>query len=397
MMTKRRLIRKADEARVLESLRACAAVKGEPHLYWGEGAIHLIEIPENCGLSATEIVALAAVGIHAGADGWEIEEAPANARSPLPPAFGWYQRGVDSYSLDGPDGKPIATARKDLSGHGWIWALTGAALGRPAITLLGAKDAAEDACRDAGLFGAPTAPDLGAKVDALHDAAGAPPTGAARTLMTLLLRATSLGEMPGTQPTLAERLDAMGRLCGAFVAELRASLPAPPMPAPRTTDGALPLRECKGDGRLTEYLIAQYPEAWPSNLSAVDFAIRLLGTQSHAIDMVGESLKEAREEARVTDESNAELAAELGKVRGELHAARHHVEGAKRREAEVEAESLVVARERDEARATLALEEARRIEAERGRGEALGDLATVRNDVLKTAADLAAKMGAPHG
>ena len=216
---------------------------------------------------------------------------------------------------------------------------------------------------------APTAPDLGAKVDAIHDAAGAPPTGAAAMLYRLFCYHAGEDEHG---PIISDpmtgnigRAETRRRLCEAFVAELRASLPASPMPAPRTTDGA-----------LTAYLLEHYREAWRPGEDALALAIRLLGAAKtaagladgtaalHASRMreVEAERDEARKEAEAADENAKELAAELTRLR-----------------------------------AALARETERRIEAERGRGEALGDLATVRNDVLKTAADLAAKMGAPHG
>lgn len=453
----RRLIRKADAERVTEIVLNCAAVDGDPWFYWDGDRLRLIEVPADCGLSAVEIVRLGERGIHPGADGWEIEEAPANARPPLPPGSGWFTRGIDSYSLDGPNGT-IAKAHHD--GRSWTWSIAPRHVRTTARDLWEAQERAEDACRAAGLFDAPTvdraqairdalierlsgsplpsmsnllnllngsdgrvfatsdeikaalvsigaepdgnrwrlsdgpppgwawnvgalvtslksspvdcssrviatvgreddepgrraaalmacrraglfamveqaptAPDLGTKVDAIHDAAGAPPTGAA-----LVLRQLAMRLRPG------EDVHVVDRLCGAFVAELRASLPAPPMPAPRTTDGA-----------LTAYLLEHHREAWRPGEDALALAIRLLGD-------LNDTIADTREEARVADENAKELEAELGKVR-----------------------------------AALAREEARRIEAERGRGEALGDLATVRADVLKSAHELAAKMGAPHG
>lgn len=404
----RREIRRDEET----SIRAWAAMAIEASsvevvgFYWNRlGSLRSIAVrsgPESeRDITQHEIAALAAVGIHPGADGWEIEEAPAvkvgdlfrsrksgetwtverwlttdalwaircadggtlymtesdlldpaqwareapaNARTALPPGFGWYEHGHESYGLDRrrPGGEEtIAKAHHD--GYSWTWSILSTFARTTARDLREAQERAEDACRAAGLFDAAPAPDLGAKVAAIHDAmAGAP------------LRALVFAIRNDALPVdLEARLAVWGE---SLKSELRASLPAP-----RTTDGA-----------LTAYLLEHYRDAWRPGEDALALAIRLLGTQRHAIDMVGESLKEAREEARVTDESNAELAAELGKVRGELHAARHHVEGAKRREAEVEAEAVVVARERDEART---------------------DLATLRQGI----ADLAAKMGAPHG
>lgn len=347
----RRAIRRDEEAsiraRVAEAIEASSVeVVG---FYWNRlGSLRSIAVrsgPESeRDITQHEIAALAAVGIHPGADGWEIEEAPANARPPLPPGSGWFTRGIDSYSLDGPNGKPIAKAHHD--GRSWTWSILSTFVRTTARDLREAQERAEDACRAAGLFDAPTAPDLGAKVDALHDAAGAPPTGAALALYRLLCADAGEDEHghhsdEAIGSTCAARAARRARLCEAFVAELRA---ASPMPAPRTTDGA-----------LTAYLLEHHREAWRPGEDALALAIRLLGD-------LNDTIADTREEARVADENAKELEAELGKVR-----------------------------------AALAREEARRIEAERGRGEALGDLATVRADVLKSAHELAAKMGAPHG
>ena len=286
--------------------------------------------------------ALAAVGIHPGADGWEIEEAPANARPPLPPGSGWFTRGIDSYSLDGPNGT-IAKAHHD--GRSWTWSILSTFARTTARDLREAQERAEDACRAAGLFDAPTAPDLGAKVDALHDAAGAPPTGAALALYRLLCADAGEDEHghhsdEAIGSTCAARAARRARLCEAFVAELRA---ASPMPAPRTTDGA-----------LTAYLLEHHREAWRPGEDALALAIRLLGDRTA---LEGERAAYAAE-ATAADENAKELGAELVRVR-----------------------------------AALAKETERRIEAERGRGEALGDLAALRGGLR----GLMAKMGAPHG
>ena len=338
-MMKRRLIRKADTERVTEIVLNCAAVNGDPRFYWDGDRLWLIEVPVDCGLSAVEIVRLGERGIHPGADGWEIEEAPAIARPPLPPGFGWFRRGIDSYSLDGPNGT-IAKAHHD--GRSWTWSILSTFARTTARDLREAQERAEDACRAAGLFDAPTAPDLGAKVDALHDAAGAPPTGAALALYRLLCADAGEDEHghhsdEAIGSTCAARAARRARLCEAFVAELRA---ASPMPAPRTTDGA-----------LTAYLLEHHREEWRPGEDALALAIRLLGEAS-------DTIADAREEARVADESAKELEAELARVR-----------------------------------AALAKETERRIEAERGRGEALGDLAALRGGLR----GLMARMGAPHG
>lgn len=291
--------------------------------------------------------ALAAVGIHPGADGWEIEEAPAIARPPLLPGFGWYEHGIESYGLDEAteNGRTIARVRRNPQGTGWLWALerSGAAW-TLAESLPEAKNCAEDTCRAAGLFDAPTAPYLGAKVDAIHAAAGTPPTGAARALLRLALRLLGRAEtgeyIVGDPQLYPAELAPLSRLCEAFVAELRASLPAPPMPTPRTTDGA-----------LTAYLLEHHRDAWRPGEDALALAIRLLGEAS-------DTIADAREEAQVADENAKELEAELARVR-----------------------------------AALAKETERRVEAERGRGEALGDLAALRGGLR----GLMARMGAPHG
>ena len=322
-MTKRRLIRKADTERVTEIVLNCAAVNGDPRFYWDGDRLWLIEVPVDCGLSAVEIVRLGERGIHPGADGWEIEEAPAIAPRPLPPGFGWFQRGVDSYSLDGPNGT-IAKAHHD--GRSWTWSILSTFVRTTARDLREAQERTEDTCRAAGLFDAPAAPDLGAKVDAIHDAAGAP-------LRALVFAIRN--DAPAVD--LEARIAAWGE---SLKSELRASLPAPPMPSLRTTDGA-----------LTAYLLEHHREEWRPGEDALALAIRLLGEASDAI-------ADTREEARVADESAKELEAELARVR-----------------------------------AALAKETERRVEAERGRGEALGDLAALRGGLR----GLMAKMGAPHG
>ena len=419
-MTKRRLIRKADTERVTEIVLNCAAVNGDPRFYWDGDRLRLIEVPVDCGLSAVEIVRLGERGIHPGADGWEIEEAPAIARPPLPPGFGWYEHGHESYGLDvaAVNGSTIAKVRRCANGNGWSWMCETPGGGwQWADSLPAAKNYAEDACRAAGLFDAPTveqdhaseieftpeddpgyvvrvrarsdsgvksvllcvtndddekarvyitagdaeriassvrrilrrppaptAPDLGAKVDAIHAAAGTPPTGAARALLRLALRLLGRAEtgeyIVGDPQLYPAELAPLSRLCEAFVAELRASLPAPPMPSPRTTDGA-----------LTAYLLEHHRDAWRPGEDALALAIRLLGEAS-------DTIADAREEARVADESAKELEAELARVR-----------------------------------AALAKETERRVEAERGRGEALGDLAALRGGLR----GLMARMGAPHG
>ena len=344
----RRAIRRDEEQAIREQV--VGVFEGAPDgLLWTEGPngrLYMIEVVKRDGtrrgLNAREITWLAAVGIHPGADGWEIEEAPANARPPLPPGSGWFTRGIDSYSLDGPNGT-IAKAHHD--GRSWTWSILSTFARTTARDLREAQERAEDACRAAGLFDAPTAPDLGAKVDALHDAAGAPPTGAALALYRLLCADAGEDEHghhsdEAIGSTCAARAARRARLCEAFVAELRA---ASPMPAPRTTDGA-----------LTAYLLEHHREAWRPGEDALALAIRLLGDRTA---LEGERAAYAAE-ATAADENAKELGAELVRVR-----------------------------------AALAKETERRIEAERGRGEALGDLAALRGGLR----GLMAKMGAPHG
>ena len=344
----RRAIRRDEEQAIREQV--VGVFEGAPDgLLWTEGPngrLYMIEVVKRDGtrrgLNAREITWLAAVGIHPGADGWEIEEAPDIARPPLLPGFGWFQRGIDSYSLDGPNGT-IAKAHHD--GRSWTWSILSTFARTTARDLREAQERAEDACRAAGLFDAPTAPDLGAKVDALHDAAGAPPTGAALALYRLLCADAGEDEHghhsdEAIGSTCAARAARRARLCEAFVAELRA---ASPMPAPRTTDGA-----------LTAYLLEHHREAWRPGEDALALAIRLLGDRTA---LEGERAAYAAE-ATAADENAKELGAELVRVR-----------------------------------AALAKETERRIEAERGRGEALGDLAALRGGLR----GLMARMGAPHG
>ena len=92
----RRAIREEGSTVVRRTIAKAIGVEpGRVHFSWEGGAgVRWISIAAAedddapRGLCAPEIVALAAVGIHPGADGWEIEEAPAIAPRPLPPGFG---------------------------------------------------------------------------------------------------------------------------------------------------------------------------------------------------------------------------------------------------------------------------------------------------------------------
>lgn len=399
--TIRRAITRADEDEVRARV-ARAGLGYTPSVAWSNDVLRIAQWRADDLVPPGLINGLVSVGIHRGRDGWEIE-----ARRPLPKPWRWWEsRSAD---LTFQFLAKIDTLRGCIA-QAWpdealIYRVPGAhgILAKwPATSIEAARERAEDECWARGLLVVEDAQQGPGVVDGevqhtiacevaggdACDCADAPPhprelegarLGVDPLSPALALRRLAMRLQPG------ESVDVIDRLCNDFVTALRASLPAPPMPLPRSaaacSDCAALNAECL---RLAEQVAALRLES-----EGNDAALLVATTERNAYRAEAEALRERA--ARTTDgaltaylvehHSDAwrpgeDALALTIRLLGELTADRNAF-AAEARTANVTADRLATTA------ATL----------RRERDDAQADLATLRKGV----SELAAKMGAPHG
>lgn len=385
--------------------------------------------------------ALASIGAVAEGDRWRLSDGP-------PPGWEWRDGTIRKGSrILARAGMDVCAASIIVDGDSIQWRAEIGTAFHASTSIAEAEAAALMACRRAGLFGAveraDEEPAFPADAGIERGTSTSPKDAAALGIYRIACHLIGIDEtgfpLDPNRPG-AGRLARLGRLCEAFVTDLRASLTVPPMPSPR----GFMSREDMGETLIPSAVakmaaakildeIAKRPErdrmfAAESEAAKLreqlDTAEKIAAGLADEVCAVRELLARANEKAaRTTDGALTAYLLEhhrdewrpgddalaltirlldAARMRERLADGTAAVHASKMREVEEEREAFAA-----EARAAGALAATREQERDalantaatlrRERDEAQADLAKMRDDVLRAHRDLAAKMGAPRG
>ena len=274
------------------------------------GLLNLLNGGGGRPMATSQEITDALVSIGAVRDGgsWRLSDGP-------PPGWEWRQHtsgtwylarvGVANYvaaSIAGVD--PLSWEATDAGMFGKVYAKGGCA------DVAEGQAAALLACRKAGLF-APSEPAIAdppqwseATIGGVKIPRNAPADPAARMLARLFALARGEDEhgtiAPSPGETAAQRAAQIGRLCDAFVAELR---------APRRED------QRGGSAVLVDYLTEHHRDTWHAGETAAAFAVRLLRSADDTIETL-------RREAEGADAARSIVAKERDAALDEVRAGR---------------------------------------------------------------------------